>query len=197
MTTSSTDICNLALVAKLGQKRIASLNEASTEARACLDVYSHALAFVTADHNWRHARRLSALTEVTNDRETEWGYAYQRPSDCLRVIRLVSYAAPFDPRYPILSEMIGDTIYTNESLARLDYIRLITDADKFSPAFVNALSSYLAAQLVQPLELNPQLALTMMQKYVADRNHAVAMDGNDTIYQLSADETVPDWMLAR
>jgi len=195
--TSVVSIWNLALVSKLGQKRVSATTEDSAEARACLDVYSHALAMVTADHNWRHAKRILTLSETTNDREDEWGYAYTRPSDCLRVIRLLELNGVADPRAPIPAEYVGSTIYTDQYQARLEYLRLITDPDLFPPAFINALSSYLAAMLVQPLQLDPNLHLTWMQKYVADRNHAVAMDGNEAVFQLSADDGLPDWMLVR
>ena len=49
--TSSTDICNLALL-HLGKQPIADINEASETARRCKLVYNHTRDTVLRDYPW-------------------------------------------------------------------------------------------------------------------------------------------------
>jgi hypothetical protein len=196
---SVTQICNLALGARLaGQRRITTITDQTAEARWCNEFYEHARDVVTAEAIWRHARNVAALNEnVTNDLEDDWQYSYERPSDCLRLVYLLPERGWFEPQSPIKHIGIGDNIYTDESGARIFYIKQETDASKFGPHFVAALSWYLAHLLVQPLEKSDAYLRTTIEGYAAAVRRAISMNEAEEIVQLTAEQGQPDWMLAR
>lgn len=199
MGSSVTEICNLALGARLGgQRRIASISEETTEARWCNAFYEHARDIVTADALWRHARTVAALSEnATNALEDDWGYSYERPSNCLRLAYILPATGWFDRRSPIRHIGVGDDIYTDEPDARALYVKQQTDATTFGPHFTAAVSWYLAHLLVQPLEKSREYLKTTMDGYTLAVARAMQMDEAEEIVQFTADEAQPDWMQGR
>lgn len=197
MAASETAIVNLAL-GKLGQARIESMSDGSNEQVWASEYFSHARAFVTADALWRHAKKIAALSAETNDRPSDWGYKFTRPSDCLRLWHLLPQYGVYDPRYPIRFEAIGDAIYSDEPNARAVYVYLVTDTTKYTPSFDAALSWYLAHLLCQPLRMDSKLMGQMLEGYDLAKRHAIAMDAIEEVsYIPSAAEEAPEWMRAR
>lgn len=196
MAASTTQIANLAL-GKIGQSRIESLSEESKEARWANEFYGTARDYVTEAGLWRHAKKTLTLEEGTNDREDDYQYAYNRPSDCLKFCFVLSLCGAFDPRYPIRFETEGDLIYTDEVTARGLYIRQVTDVTKFVPSFTDAVAWYLAHLLVQPLRLENRLIETTLQGYYGALNHAIAQGAMEQLIIRDADESMPDWQRGR
>jgi hypothetical protein len=150
-------ICNLAL-ANIGKESIASINEASAEARACLQFYSLVLDTAIQAYPWRWATKTAALAQVTNTKENRWLYAYQRPSDCLKVFRIVDESlAEYMPYGDgVVSgghayDIEGETIFCDLSPAYIQYVRRVSDPAKFPPMFVDALSMALSARIAYPI----------------------------------------------
>lgn len=198
MSMSETDICNLALTARLGQKEIVALTEQSVEARACAAVYGHVRALTQAEYNWRFCRKRVILAEQTNDRVGDWAYNYGRPADCLKMRYLLSRYGIFDPRERVRYEAEGDNIYSNEQYARAVYTIEIVDTTKFSPHFIQAFSWNLAAHICQKLEKTKDMLSTSLQGYGAALTIGRTFDSSeDGIFEQSADEAEPDWMRAR
>ncbi len=151
-------ICNLAL-GHLGKDDITSIDEASAEAKACKKFYQITLDVALQAYPWRWARTTEALAQVlTNTKENKWLYAYQRPSDCLKVIRVVDESlADYMPsgdgvllgghKY----EIEGQVIYCDLSPAYLVYTKKVSDPALFPPAFVEAMGAALAARLAMPI----------------------------------------------
>jgi hypothetical protein len=197
--SSETAICNIALAARLGQSRIPNLQDTSKEARLCNEFYEHARDFTTQAALWGHARTVATLDEnADNDLEDDFAYSYAYPSDCLRIVYLLPETGKaFDRANAVRSKRVGDNIYSDEQNARAYYIRQLTDASKFSPAFVDAISWYLASLLVQPLRLENQLTITMLQGFGTSLARAVALDEAEEIFQQTADEAQAEWHRAR
>jgi len=150
-------ICNLAL-GNIGKDDIASIDEASAEARACKKFYSIVLDTTLQSYPWRWAGKTASLAQVTNDKPNRWLYAYQRPVDCLKVIRVVdeSMAEYMPYGEGIVSgghayDIEGQTIYCDLSPAYLQYTQKITDPTKFPPMFTDALSMALSARIAYPI----------------------------------------------
>lgn len=78
---SEVSICNLALN-HIGAYAIASLSDATKEARDCNTLYSYARDSVLRDHKWAFATKRLTLALLT-DTYSGWDYAYQYPTDCL------------------------------------------------------------------------------------------------------------------
>lgn len=170
MPASKTVICNRALHFIGVGEEIASINERSPEAEACLLFYDDALDEVLREWPWPFARRRVALATVntTGDDDeleaynSEFFYAYRYPSDCLFVRRIVSGQVPDDEssliRYQIASDDDGQLILTNEADAEIDYTARITDTQLFPVDFGFALSYRLASYIAPRLAEDPAKA---------------------------------------
>lgn len=196
MASSTTQIANLAL-GKIAQSRIESLTEESTEARWANEYFGHARDYVTEAGLWRHAKKTLTLEEGTNDRDDDYRYAYNRPSDCLKFCYVLPLRGAFDPRYPIRFETEGDLIYTDEPTARGLYIRQITDVTKYVPSFTEALAWYLAHLLVSPLRLENGLISTTLAGYNNALSIAVAHGAMEQLVIRDADESMADFHRGR
>lgn len=199
MASSVTQIANLAL-GKLGQMRLTNISANDTnEARWCNEFYPHARDYVTEQPNivWRHAKRTLVLEETTNDRTSDFQFAYGRPSDCFSFRYILPYQGGFDPRYSLRFECEGDTVYTDEATARGVYVRQITDVTRFVPSFTDAVSWYLAHLLCVPLKMESAQLDKMLAGYYRALGHAVACGAAEQLYIKTADEAQPDWLTGR
>lgn len=144
--TSIVAICNLAL-SNIGKDNIASLSEPSAEARACRQFYEVTRDTLLQAYPWRFAGKTVTLARVTNDQGARWPYAYQRPTDCLKIRSMG--AGCFDAQ--------GSLIYSGASPAVLSYTYRVEDPAVFSPLFADALSWHLAVRLAMPLTRDPKM----------------------------------------
>lgn len=148
---SITQICNMALSHIGADARVSSISppDGSVEAGHCAMFYDAARTEMLESGNWAFSLRRGQLTEVTNT-SNAWGYAYAKPSDCMRPLRiLVSGAVSDGTGAQFVQE--GDTIYCDEPEAVLVYVRDVTDSGKFTPSFVSALSFLLGAYIAGPV----------------------------------------------
>ena len=160
--TSIVSICNLAL-SNIGKDNISSLSEATPEARACNQFYEHVRDMLLQAYPWRWAGRTVSLAEITNDKPGAWGFAYQRPVDCLKVRYVRPQYSETDldldgaksDSFGIAHEIEGQVIYTDISPAFLRYTYSVTDPTKFPPLFVEALAWHLSVRLSMPLTRDP------------------------------------------
>jgi hypothetical protein len=150
-------ICNGAL-AKLGIfGGIASLTEASKEARACNLFYANTRDQLLSMFPWPFATKRVTLAEIANATiPDEWTYAYAYPADCLvaRYISTGSRTPRFDQRIPFAVETLEDgtrVIYSDLNPASLVYTYRVTEATKFPVPFAKALEFLLAMELSMPL----------------------------------------------
>lgn len=183
--SSAVEICNLAL-SNLGKSNINTLTEASAEARACNQFYEHTRDMMVQAFPWTWAGKTASLASVTNTKDGQWEYAYQRPSDCLKV----RWIRPKydDDEVPVLTQqqemsypyaIEGDTIFCNLSPAWLRYTQRITDAGTFPPLFVDALSWQLAVRLAMPLTRDPKMRADAYQVAQVAIGAAQSADANE------------------
>jgi hypothetical protein len=145
--------------------RVSSITppDGSAEAGYCAAFYDQARTEMLEPGTWSFALKRSNPAEVVNESEA-WAYAYAKPSDALRVLRVLRPSvavtvftqdqqvyphtddrdgAPFDTE--------GQVIYTNTPDATIVYTRDITDSTKFTASFNAALSYLLASYLAGPI----------------------------------------------
>lgn len=162
---SVVQLCNMALSHIGSDARVSSISppDGSVEAGHCATFYDLARTELLEPGNWAFALRRAALAEVTNP-STVWAYAYAKPSNCLRALRILrpSIAAAvltrnlaFEPhtddRGGAAFDVEGDVILTNEPDAVLLYVQDVTDSTKFPASFTSALSYLLASYLAGPI----------------------------------------------
>jgi len=187
------DLCNRALAA-VAKGQIASIDEASLEARECKR-FAQPLLNEIAD--WSDliplGRKRVALAELANDRSAEWLYRYAAPSDMAQpiAIRSVEAAAASLPtggpyNFP-LQEAITlsftheeGAIYTNVPGATLIYTRNQIDVTELSPLMQKAFADELAARIAMPLTKDVKVAQTLANAAMYSRTAALTDEENKT-----------------
>lgn len=199
--TSVVAICNMALD-HVSKPNISSLTEMSEEARVCSRVYTQARDALLSLVHWRFAGASVSLAAVTNTKAGVWGYAYQRPSDCLR-IRLIrpeystvtpqgDFADPLHDPHPY--EMEAQTVYCNLSPAIMRYTQRVEDAERLPPLFVDALAAQIASRIALPLTRDVKLRNDM---YNLARQLAAAAAEQDANEQRETSDIVSGFVGAR
>lgn len=165
------EICNRAL-SNIGNNRsINSLTEASKEAGQCSLHYENTRDAVLADFDWNFATKTVALAD-TNNPPPNWAYAYQYPTDCLRITEIPLPGV----RYPTAAQRVqyitgsnsegtGKLIYTDLPGAWLKYVSRITDVNMFDSIFQEALSWRLAAAINMVITGNADLGNNALNMY--------------------------------
>lgn len=156
------DICNLAL-AKIGTQVISSLGDSTQQARYCKRFYLQTLSEVLDDpYPWNFAKHRVTLSRSTTPPDSEWLYAYQLPSDFIRLLKLNAW----EPGAPDKNWNIsGRMIHTDDEIAEIHYIRLVTDVSSFSPKFIEAVSVKLASNIVTPLTKDRGAQFSLLEQY--------------------------------
>jgi hypothetical protein len=201
MAADSLDICNQAL-AKIAASPIADMNETSLEARECRRFYPQVISnLLEGPHEWSFSKQRVTLATVTNDRVSEWAYAYQLPSNCASPIRLLPDFSSLGISIPVplpgepyaetwawsstLAEFAapyvldGETIYANDVNATLEYIVSDIANLRVSQMFIQAAILHLAALLAVPVKKDSARAKDMLQQAEVAEQRAIADDENN------------------
>jgi hypothetical protein len=216
MASSEVEIANLALSHAGAGGPIASLAEASVEARECLLHYASCRDLLLRSHPWNFAQRQAALALLTTTVEG-WAYEYQWPADCLQIhhVRAGGYDSsaiiwanetmpaslgttvlypplPFD--IGVTTDGTGRTILTDAYQAYASYTAGVSIVTLFDPLFSDALAYLLASRIVQRLTGNRSAKSDCTQMYQATLQAAMVRDANE-----ARPTTIPepDWILAR
>ena len=183
---SEIDICNLAL-ARLGDSAtISSLDppEGSAQADHCARFYPIARDALLELHDWKFAIKRVSLAQLGAD-VNGWGYSYAKPSNCLKLIGILSADAGADEEseeYETEADSTGnEIILTDIETATARYLVRITDTNKFPPLFVEALSWLLASHLAGPVmkgDEGAKMAQTCYARAVFLTGSAATSDAN-------------------
>lgn len=180
------EICNQAL-ANIGiGAYIDSLSEQSEEAEQCNLHYPLARDYVLAAEHWSFAKKYVALAEVastTNTIHDNWDYQYRYPSDCLRILRLVtdgsrvpSVSIPYEVQ---LDDSDKRIIYTDQEDATIEYISRVTDPTLFSQHFADAVAANLGWRIAMPLTKNPEIRTEAFSVFQFAMNQAMERNQNE------------------
>lgn len=184
--SSVVSICNLAL-GNIAKPEIQSIDEASAEAKACKQYYGHVLDTLLQSYPWRFAQTTQPLAAIANPKPDRWGFAYQRPTDCLKVLRVSDvYDLPYSASDGSLIiagshayDIEGDVVFCYVDPAYLTYTRRLSDPTKFPALFIEALSWHLAVRLAMPLTRDPKIRADAYQLAVQTTGQAGVADANE------------------
>lgn len=150
-------IINSALT-KLGAKRITALTDNVKEAREMNAIYELRRDACQRAHNWSFAIERTTLPALSDAPSWGYAYAYQLPSDCLRVVQvndiwvipgLADYISGVDDE-PFKIE--GRKIVSDWSAPlKLKYIKRVTDASQFDALFAEYYACDLAVNVCEAL----------------------------------------------
>jgi hypothetical protein len=107
-------IYNMALV-PLGVDRIMDPSEETQQARKCNEIYPYLRDDELSGHPWNFATVQVQCALTTETPLFDYVYAYQLPSDCLRIIKIYEDEDAY--------QIIGDKIYTDVSSLYIEYIK--------------------------------------------------------------------------
>lgn len=171
---SAASLCNMALGMVSESKTISSLDDPGQQATSCKRWYKPVVARLLETHHWGLATERASLVEVTNDRATEWLYAYAAPDDMAFPVGMtlesgVSSVSYYRGLQGLIAMCYGKPIfcynrgvlYTNMA-GDLEYVSFnITEADftaSFADIVVIMLASRLALELPKDFDLSQELA---------------------------------------
>ncbi len=172
-TVSEVSIGNMALT-QLKANPIIDLNDESDAAYQVSLWYPIARDAVLEDSDWTFAIKRATATPLVEAPVFGYGKRFVLPADCIRVIS-VSDNANYDEN-GIDWRKEENFIVSDIEKAYIRYVKRITDAQKFSPGFVIALSVRLAAHLAIPITGSRGLYNDKMNEYMGMLEMA---DGND------------------
>lgn len=156
MASSDVDIVNLALSHLADRASVTSLNppDGTVQAEHASRFYSQTRDWLLERFAWKFAKTRATLA-LRNLSVGSWNYVYGEPNNCLRILGVVpgtytddQQTVPFETEVDSTGQGI---ILTDAQNAVAFYSLRITDAARFSPGFVEALSWFLAAVLAGPL----------------------------------------------
>ena len=180
MASSKIEICNLAL-GYLGEPPIADLDEKRPAAIYCKLYLGPAIAAVLREHPWNFAQAREKLAPVTKP-EGWYNYsqAYALPNKCVNIHFLLSPGG-FKSRNFEMADTDNRTILlTSIPQAVADFTRLIDDASRFDPYFVQVLARKLQAFIVKPLcKNNPPLVQEAETLYQRELEAARLQDARE------------------
>lgn len=200
--------------------------EGYPHAERCARFYTIARNTLLEMHPWSFATKRVDSPAQRETETTTWQYAYVMPSDCLKPFAVLPYEATDDystsllppsspytnpyalqftyfPSYqtkPFEYETLLDgtvVVYTNEPSASIRYIASITDAAKYTPGFVVALSRFLASFLAGPVikgDVGRAEAKGQYQIFLVEFGRAAASDANTQTQKVK--QVVP-WIAGR
>lgn len=146
--------------------RIQAEDENSVEAETVAAQYQPALEYLLEDYDWDFAIRRATLAQVTNDRSSEWEFAYRLPDDMLRPRFVLPFGADIAPDsvgYPawgpwrgfegkVPMRIAGTTLYSTQENAILEYVSNAPAPATFTARFARALALEIASRVVMPIK---------------------------------------------
>jgi len=193
MAISETDIANLAVMSLGIKTPIDNIDtEDSNEARYCRRFYAPARDAILRSHPWNCAIYRKTITALADAPDSDYDYQFQLPINpyCLRILQVGEAADQ-----PIEWRVEGRRLLTNDSSAKLVYIKRITDTNEFDPLLVDALALKLAIKIAMPLTSNKEIKADLIKELEGlSLPEARTIDGQESSGQSVIVET---WMESR
>lgn len=140
--STEVQICNVALALLGVDNPILTLDDDSKEARLCKSNYFVIRDELLENHYWRFAMKRASLSRISTAPLWGYKYAYQLPSDLVGARLKMT---DLDKRQDYKIE--DGVLLSNDERVSILYVSRQVDVSKYSPAFRQAVSYALAAQL--------------------------------------------------
>lgn len=154
MALSPVALCSHALL-KIGAQPIQSFHDETAEASLAATFYAPCRDALLSAYPWRFATTQMRLPRLQQAPLVEFPFAFQLPTDCIRVLSVGSGSSSRGIHY----RRIGNTLHCASNDIKIDYITRIED-DFLPPYFEQALIAHLAAEFCLPLTENSSRAET-------------------------------------
>lgn len=175
---SAVDICNIALD-YLSQRPISSIDPPHTEAEETMARhYDMIRQELLRNYVWNFAKAHIELTATGESPVTDYPYAFNLPTDCLRVLSIGGETEMWQTnRYDI----IGRKIITDYSETKilLRYVKDVTDVGQWDSGFVKLMSLALAESVAYTFTQQSKALENINALYTAHIAKAVSIDGQE------------------
>lgn len=157
MAFTDTEVANIAL-GLVGNDRIGALTDQTNPARTINTFYNFARSQVLLHGVWNFATANATLSKLPTCSNPEFESEFQLPADCAKVQKINNSSA-----YKFRVE--GDRLFCDLSEANIKYTKDITNAGYFSPEFVEAFATKLAALICFRLTQNQTRTNALINEY--------------------------------
>ena len=174
-TTSQSSVYNMAL-GHIGVAPVTSITEASSAATVCNMFWDAAVRDTLRSASWDFATTFVTLTQSsTYTILNNWAYAYEYPSDCIKLwdvispdardrVRGITYkSAKFQVRYDSINN--SKVILTDVADAIAEYTVPVSDVSLFDSTFIKVCSLMLASYICTPLVNDDQKTAAMIKLF--------------------------------
>ncbi len=171
---SDLEIVNRALIL-IGAEPIGSLSDHNKTARIMSGLLSQTKRTVLNEFPFTFALRIEPLTRASGS-IAGYPYVFSKPSNALNVSRVYSsdaYKGTADFR------VVGNLIGANISSGSVEYTAYVDDVSSWPQHIQECLATRLASDAATSLTGQPQLAVSLLQKYMALANHAAQTSVNE------------------
>lgn len=169
---SEVTICSNALQ-RLGDAPIASFDDESKFAAVCADLWPQVRDALLRTHPWNCATKRVILAPLVDKPAFDYGYQFQLPGDCLRVIQVGRRG--FLPDY----RREGRRILANATDLPLVYIWRNADVQTWDDMLVELATLQMVAMLAYPVTASTTLQQAREQIAEIALKRAKAVDGQE------------------
>lgn len=170
MANSVIEICNSALT-KIGAESIVSLDDQSKTAIACKERYESNKRAVLRMHSWNCAIGRSNTLSNLNNPPFGFTYAYELPSDCLRVLDVNEGDTDY--------KVEGRQLLTDETTVELKYIKDVSDAAEFDELLAELIAMRLAWDICYKITQSSTLKTQLWEDFNKARPGAKTADAQE------------------
>lgn len=155
------DNCSKALL-KIGEEAISSFDDDNERSATCGALYPDFAKHCLSLHTWNFARKKVQLARLVDVPLNEWKYAYQLPSDVLKLNAVyTSDGVSVEPT--VEYDIFYKQVYFNHTECYIDYIAEIPETD-WPAWFTEFVCTAFAAELAFPITNQQQLHDSMWMK---------------------------------
>lgn len=196
---SQIDLVNMALAEVAEVSPLSDINEDNTPARLVRLHYAASVREVLREGMFKSARTAAVLNLLATAPAFGWSRAYQLPNDFVRLVTFNELST--DDVTEELFEIRGDQLLTDETVAKIVYVRDVTIADgdinALDPLLTRAVILNLAMKLAWPLQQSRTLQENLEGGFREAMRRAKAADARDEFKPLVNRAHSSAWVAAR
>lgn len=182
MAASPVEIASNALLL-LGARSINSFTEDSDFAGMAGALWPTVLDDVLRAHPWNCAVKRVVLAPLAAVPAYEFGYAFQLPSDCLRVLSV-------GDRLFTDYRIEGRSILMDDSICMLRYVFRNEDTTQYDASLTLLLTFAMASRMAYAVTKSNGIQTTMESQYSEYAKRARAVDGSEDVGENSYDSAL-------
>ena len=173
MASSVVDLINNSL-SLVGADFITSIDQNTRAAVVSKQVYPGVRDATLRAFTWNCAEKAVILAPLATPPAFVWAYAFQMPSDCLRIIQIEG-----EPEYKVQ----GRTILVNQDAIQLTYVFRQEDVTQYDALLSSCMEARLAAELAFSLLESKSLRDDMWGLYTIKLKEAKGVDSRERSIQ--------------